>query len=307
METVVVGETSEGIPVHFDRHAFEADHVLVCGRVKPHTVFAGDIESGLMKMMALGLGKHEGAKVCHRAIRDYGFGQVVRSVAAQVIAKCHVVAGLGIVENGYDETARIEAMLPREIEEREKHLLELARQWMPRLPFGMVDLLIVDEMGKDISGSGMDTNVVGRKYHRHEAAAEEFPKVRRIAVRSLTEATHGNAYGIGMAEFCTARLVRQVDQQVTRTNGLTSGSVDAVMLPISFDTDRELLDAALPTIGMAEPRNLKIVWIKNTLQLAEVECSAAYLDEAKRREDLEIASPLRELQFDPAGNLAKFQ
>ena len=255
--------------------------MLVCGRVKPHTDFVGDIESGLMKMMLIGLGKHEGAKIYHRAIQNYSFGQIVRSVAAQVLAKCRIVAGLAIVENGYDETAKIAAVRPEEFEPREKELLVLARKWMPRLPFRMVDILFIDEIGKNISGAGMDTNVVGRKFQMHAAAPDEFPKVKRIVVRGLTEATHGNASGIGMAEFCTTRTVREMDLEFTRINCLTSGHVAAAMMPVDFETDREILDAALPTIGLTEPPDAKILWIRNTLDVAEVECSQVYLDEAR--------------------------
>jgi Lactate racemase N-terminal domain len=306
METVIVCRTPEGIPVHFDRFAYEADHVVLCGRIKPHTNFIGDIESGLMKMMLLGLGKYEGAKIYHRAILDHSFGQIVRSVASEVLSKGHVAAGVGIVENGYDETALLEAIRPSEIEEREKQLLVKAKEWMPRLPFNSVDILIVDEMGKDISGSGLDTNVVGRKYHRHQAAEHEFPKVRRIVVRGLTPASMGNAIGIGMAEFCSTRLVRETNREATWINALASSSVDSVMLPIHFETDREILDAALPTIGLTEPPQAKVLWIKNTLHLAEVECSAAYLPEAREREDLEVLTSPRELPFDEAGNLPDF-
>ena len=199
METVVVCQTVEGFDVHFDRHAFEADHVLVCNRIKPHTGFVGDIESGLMKMMLIGLGKHEGAKIYHRAIQDYSFGQIVRSVAGRVLESCHVVAGLGIVENGYDQTASITAVEPREFEAREKELLILAKKLLPRLPFDRVHLLIIDEIGKNISGTGMDTNVVGRKYQIHEPAPDEFPKVKCILIRGLTAETQGNATGIGLA------------------------------------------------------------------------------------------------------------
>lgn len=297
MDTVEVCRTAEGLPVHFDRLAFEADHVFVCGRIKPHTRFSGEIQSGLMKMMTLGLGKHSGAKAYHGAFQQHGFVPVVRGAAAEILAKCRIVAGLGIVENGYDETARIEAILPQEIEPREMELLKLARDWLPRLPFEEVDVLVVDEMGKDISGSGMDTNVVGRKAHLREPTGDDTPKVRRIVVRALSEASHGNAYGIGMAAFCATRLIQQMDREATRLNGLTSGDLEIVAPPPDFDTDREMLDAALRGDGD------KIVWIKNTLQLAEAECSAAYLDEAKRRDDLEILTPLRELPLDAAGNL----
>ncbi len=303
METAVVCQTAEGFPVHFDKHAYGADHVLVCGRVKPHTDFVGDIESGLMKMMLIGLGKHNGAKVYHGAIQDYSFDRIVRSVGRRVLEQCRIVAGLAVLENGYDQTAKIAAVHAHELEDREKELLVLAKQWMPRLPFPLVDILFIDELGKNISGAGMDTNVVGRKYDDHKAVEHEFPKVKRIVIRSLTEVTHGNASGIGMAEFCTTRAYNQTDQNITRINCLTSGHVSACMMPVAFDTDREILDEALPTIGLTQPPDAKILWIHNTLQLAEVECSRVYLAEAKQRPDLEVISDLRPLPFDARGNL----
>ena len=164
METVIVDRTPQRIPVHFDRHAFECDHVIVAGRVKPHTGFVGEIESGLHKMMLIGLGKHEGAKIYHRAIIDYSFAEIIQAVAAVVLQKCKVLCGVAIVENAYDQTALIEAVPPEKFYDRERELLALARQWMPRLPFKRIGLLIVDEIGKNISGSGMDTNVIGRKF-----------------------------------------------------------------------------------------------------------------------------------------------
>ena len=176
METVVVCRTEEGFPVHFDRYAFEADHVVVCGRVKPHTDFVGEIESGLMKMMLIGLGKHEGAKIYHRAIQDYSFPQILDSVAGEVLERCRIVAGMGIVENAYDETALIAAVAPEHFEAREKELLLKARRWMPRLPFERVDMLFIDEIGKNISGAGMDTNVVGRKFHDHAPPRMSIPR-----------------------------------------------------------------------------------------------------------------------------------
>ena len=304
METVVVCQTAEGIDVHFDRLAFEADHVIVSNRVKPHTGFVGDIESGLMKMMLIGLGKHEGAKVYHRAIKDFSFPQIVRSVAARVLEKCRIAAGLAIVENGYDETAAIVGVAPAEFEAREKELLILAKRLMPRLPFEDVHLLIIDEIGKNISGSGMDTNVVGRKFHVHEAAPDETPKVKRILVRGLTEATHGNATGLGLAEFCTTRALRQVDLQSTRVNCLTAGHVAAAMMPLDFETDREAMEVALSTLGLVAPEDTKIVWIRNTLDLGEVECSAPYWDAARERSDLEILGDPRPMPFDETGNLS---
>lgn len=303
METVVVCQAAEGFPVHFDKHAHGADHVVVCGRVKPHTGFTGDIESGLMKMMLIGLGKHEGAKIYHRAILNYSFGQIVRSVADEILRQCNIVAGVAIVENGYDETAKIAAVAPDEFEQREKELLLLARQWMPKLPFTQADILLVDQIGKNISGSGMDTNVIGRKRNDHRAENGERPQIKRIIVRGLTDATHGNACGIGMAEFCLSRLVEQMDVEATNINALTGGHPTAAMVPIHYETDRDVLDVALPSIGLIEPEDARLMWIRDTLTVSEVECSASYWAAARERDDLEILSDPRPLPFDASGNL----
>ncbi|GIT25397.1 MAG: hypothetical protein CM1200mP41_14410 [Gammaproteobacteria bacterium] len=303
METVIVCDAKEGFPVHFDKNAYGADHVVVCGRVKPHTTFVGDIESGLMKMMLIGLGKYEGAKTYHRAIKDHSFGQIVRSVAKEVLSKCRIVAGLAIVENGYDETARITAVGPNEFEEREKELLVLAKQWMPRLPFKQADLLVVDQIGKNISGSGMDSNVVGRKFLEHRAGDDEWPKVRTIFLRGLTEETHGNATGIGMAEFALTRAVDAMDVAITRRNCITGGSPTGAMIPLHYQTDKEVLEATLPEMGLTAVPDTKVMWIHNTLEVSELECSVAYLNEARQSNEIEILSEPRPLPLDNAGNL----
>lgn len=306
METVIVSQAPEGFPVHIDSHAYAADHTIVCGRVKPHTEMSGDIQSGLMKMLLIGLGKHNGAKIYHRAIHDHDFSRIVRSVAGEVLQKCRIAAGLAIIENGYDETAFIRAVVPAEFEAREIEHLQLAIAHLPRLPFKTADLLIVDEIGKNISGTGMDTNIIGRKFNDHAAVEHEWPKIRRIIVRSLTEETHGNASGIGIAEFCKSGVIRQMDKKITWINALTSGHMSCVMDPLHFETDRELLDTCLPTIGLTEPEDARLLWIKNTLHLSEVECSAAYWDEAQGRSDLEILTPPRALPLDKEGNLPRF-
>jgi hypothetical protein len=302
METVVVCSTPEGIPVHFDRHAFEADHVIVCGRVKPHPTFCGPIESGLMKMILIGLGKCAGAEIYHKAILDLGFDQILNSVASEVLGRCSILAGLAIVENAYDETAQLTAVLPESLIETEKKLLVLAKEWMPRLPFLDVDVLIVDEIGKDISGSGMDLIVVGRKPTIVDDPSA--PKVRRIIVRDLTEATHGNATGMGMATFCTTRFLERVDVEVTRLNSLTGGSPEVAMTPLNYDTDREVVEVSLRTVGRVEPEAAAVTWIRNTICLEEVECSASYWEKASERSDLEILTEPREIVFDEAGNFA---
>lgn len=303
MDTVVVAQADEGFPVYFDRHAHAADHVLVVNRVKPHTDFAGDLESGLTKMLLIGLGKHDGAKIYHRAIHDYSFAQIARSVGERVLSACHIVAGLGIIENAYDETARILAIGPQEFMVREAELLVQAKQWMARLPFDRVDFLIIDEIGKNISGTGLDTNVVGRKFNTHKAMPDEWPKVRRIYVRSLTKESYGNATGIGCAEFCHHNVVEQMDVHATRINCLTSGRISVGMMPFDFPNDRAALEAGLPTVGLAEPPAARLMWIKNTLDLEVVDCGAAYLEEARQRDDLEILGDVRELTFDQSGDL----
>ncbi len=303
VETVVIGQASDGFPLHFDREAFAADGIVVCNRVKPHTGFAGPIESGLMKMLLIGLGKCEGATIYHRAIQDFGFDRVVRGAAAEVLARCRVLAGVGIVENAYEQTARIEAVKPEQFFDRESELLALAKQLMPRLPFQTADVLLIDRIGKEISGTGLDPNVVGRKFNDHKAVADEFPKIKRIAVRDLTEASRGNAIGLGIAEFCRSQLLERIDWSATRLNGLISGHIAAVMTPLDYATDREMLSAALRTIGLAKPPDARLLWISDTLHLGEMECAAAYLDEARQRGELEILTPLRELPFDAKGNL----
>lgn len=303
MSTVVVGQTPQGVSVHFDRRAFAADHVLVFNRVKPHTMFSGPVQSGLIKMMLIGLGKHAGAAVYHPAIRLHGFEQIAQSAAGEIFAKCNILAGLAVVENSLEQTAVIKALHPEEFFSQEPLLLAEAERLMPRLPFDDVDLLLVDRIGKEISGTGMDTNVIGRKFNDHAAVADERTRVRRIAVRALSEATKGNALGIGIAEFCLARAVRAADFEITRLNTAASGHASAAEPPPACETDREMLAAAIADLHPPDPPAIKLLWIADTKNLAELECSAAYLSEAQARDDLKIISDLRPLPFDEWGNL----
>ncbi len=303
METVIVDRTPQGIPVHFDKHASLADHVFIVGRVKPHTGFVGDVESGLHKMMLIGLGKHEGAKIYHRAIADYSFMEIITAVAASVIARCRVAGGLAIVENAYDETALIEAVPPVRFLEREKELLKLAIQWLPRLPFTVADLLIIDQIGKNISGTGLDTNVVGRKYNDHAGTDRDPVRCKRIFVRGLTEETHGNATGIGISEFTNQRTADAIDRKITAINCITGLHPTAAMIPIAYETDREAISQALHTCGLVEPPHAKVIQIKDTLHLADVLVSEVYLDALSGRSDLERLSEPEEMAFDAHGNL----
>ena len=303
METVIVDSTPQGIPVHFDRHAFESDHVVVCGRVKPHTGFVGEIESGLHKMMLIGLGKHEGAKIYHRAIMDFSFTEIIQAVAGVVLEKCSIVAGLAIVENAYDDTALLEAVAPDNFLSREKELLKLAVDWLPAIPFAQVDLLIVDRIGKNISGSGMDTNVIGRKFNDHKATSNDNVDCKRIHVRGLTQETHGNACGLGMAEFTNSRCADSVNHEITRINCITGGHPTAGAVPLTYENDRMAIAAALQTVGLVEPEDARVVQIRDTLHLSELMISEAYRDSIHATDNLEVIGEASAMEFDQDGFL----
>jgi hypothetical protein len=303
MEVVQLGSTPEGWPVFLDKNASQADHIGVIGRVKPHTNYAGPIESGLMKMMMIGLGKRHGAAHYHRVLLEQPYDPVVRAVGRLMRAKAPIAFGLCTVENGYDETAHLEACLPADFEPVEERLLVKAKEWLGRLPFHEADLLIIDEIGKDISGSGMDTNVVGRKRALRTETVLDQPDMRFIFVRGLTEHTHGNACGIGFSNFVTTRLVKGMDYNVTRINCVTAGYPEGANIAVHYDTDREVIDTALSIIGTRNPDQARVMHIKNTLMLAEVEVSEACLKDLKPRTDFDVLKGPYELAFDAQGNM----
>jgi Lactate racemase N-terminal domain len=301
METTQVGETPQGIPVFLDNYALEADHVVVVNRVKPHTDFDGDIESGLCKMMAIGLGKHTGAIQYHRANIKHGYYTVITNVSRVVRANCKILFGLGIVENAYDETAVIEAMLTPEIENSERRLLAIAKSSLARIPFDQGDVLVVDEMGKNISGAGMDTNVIGRNVSQRERAPVK-PWFTRIFVRDLSEESYGNAVGIGLADLVSRRLVNKIDYKPTYINAITSTNVEAARVPVTFDTDREAMETAFSTCGNSIEA-CRMIWIKNTLKLDQFIATEALLDEIGSKPHLKVLERLGELPFDGKGDL----
>jgi hypothetical protein len=304
MDVVQVGEAL-GLPVWLDRYASEADWIGVINRVKPHTDFKGVIESGIFKMMTIGLGKHRGAIQGHRANIRHRYENVILAVGREMVKKARIAFGLGIVENGYDETAKVEAFLPRDIEAGERALLKEAKSWMARLPFDPIDLLIVDEMGKDISGAGMDSNVIGRHGTFFEPQFGT-PKITFIVVCDLTAHTYGNAVGIGNANFTTRRLAEKIDWNATHINALTACAPDAAKLPPVFDTDRDAVAVALSCLGLERVEDARVVRIKNTLRLAEVEASEALLAEVGKRDDLRQISGPAPLAFDATGRLLPF-
>lgn len=303
MDTQVLGTTSAGVDVHVDALAMKADHIILVNRIKPHTRIIGPYESGLVKMMLIGLGKHKGAAEYHRAMTRQRFDEIVAEAAPMILAHTRLLMGLAIVENAFDEVAHIEAIEADQILNREPELLELARRKMPRLPFEEADLVIIDRIGKNISGTGLDTNVVGRKTNDKVAGPNEWPKVQQIYVRGLTPETKGNASGIGIAEYCRSEVVREMDVEVTRINCFTALHVSAAAIPVHYETDREVLEIAVDQAGRSRLVDFRCVWIPDTLHLGEVWCSEAYWDEALKREDLEVEFEPRALRWSEAGNL----
>lgn len=280
IETVRLGElaieTGSGpilYPVRFDRHAFESDHVFLVNRIKSHTRFSGPIESGLLKMLMIGLANPEGAGAYHRAVSDDRFSTVIRQVADYLCGKISVLGGLGIVENGEGRTGRLRALALPDLPAGEAELLVTAKSWTPRLPLDDLDLLFVRKIGKNISGTGMDANVIGRKHDDHKAVGGETPRIRCIAVCGLTGESAGNANGIGMAEFCLRSMLPEIDWQKTRFNAMTANHVSAAMVPLDFETESEIIEAAWLTLGRPDPASLRIVWIDDTLHLEEITAS----------------------------------
>ena len=302
METVEIGRMSWGFPVLVDKNASEADHIVLVNRIKPHTNFRAHVESGLMKMLVIGLGKHQGAIMAHRAAVDVGLPKAIPEVARFSLSKLPILFGLGMLENVRHQTAKVEAMLPEALEKTEARLLTEAWTLLGRIPFEFLHLLIVDELGKEISGTGMDPNVIGRMYLSPNEEPKS-PRYIRILVRDLTEKTAGNAVGMGLADFSTRRLADKINFQIHYTNALTGLSPMRSKMPIIFETDRDAIEGALKTIGLTEPPDAKVARIKNTLDLEYLCVSDALLPEVKERTDLEIVSGPHAFEFTAQGDL----
>lgn len=302
MDVVEIGTSRFGFPVLVDKHAAEADGIIVINRIKPHTEFEGPIESGLMKMMAIGMGKHKGCFQVHKQTVQYGYRDVIPEIGGVILEKLPILFGIGIVENIYDETALISAIPSSGFMEEEEKLLLEAKRLMARLPFDKIDVLIVDKMGKNISGTGMDTNVIGRIMFIGEKEPEH-PEITRVVVLDLTAEAHGNAVGVGLADYTTQRLIDKTDQAVTAINCITAMSPEKGRLPIALKTDKEAVEAALDTIGAIDPEKARLIHIKNTLEIGELDVSGAFLEEVGGRKDLKLIKESGPLSFDKLGNL----
>ncbi len=294
METVILGETPSGAPVHLNRVAIEADGIVVINRAKLHTAFHGPVESGMCKMVAVGLGKKNGAETMHK----YGLGGVITETFRTVRDTTgKILFGVGILENAFDETFDIRVAAPEAFEEVDHALLERCRELIPRIPVREFDILIVDEMGKNISGTGMDTNIIGfwRRF-----GGEKIPDYKTLIVRDLTEASHGNAMGIGFADLIPRRLFEKIDLKATYTNGIASNTWSIVRIPITLENDRECIAVALEKLSSGPAR---VIRIRNTLALDALQVSESLLDTLSGRPDIEVRGEPEEMTFDSGGNL----
>jgi hypothetical protein len=303
METEEIGFSEDSVPVYMDKNALAADHIVVVNRIKSHTKFKAPIESGLMKMMAIGMGKLKGAELYHKAAVQHTFFKIITDAARLVLTKAPVICAVGILENAYGQTAKIKAIKNVDIENKEKELLLESKKMMAKLPFNEIDLLIIDEMGKDISGVGIDPNITGR--NRDMLGVFPHPtKVKRLFVRDLTKRSKGNATGIGLADITTKRLVDKIDFTATYKNCITGISLEKGAVPMYFENDREAIAVALGSIGLIPAAQSKIVRIKNTLRVDTAEVSEAYAEMFQRRSDLEIISGPNAMVFDGENNLS---
>ena len=308
MEVKSLGQADDGQEVPWSYEALAADGVVVINRIKPHTDFAGPMGSGLTKMLVVGLGKHAGASAYHAAALKLGYEAALTRLAKVVFERAPVLGGVAIVENAMHDSARVEVLAADVISQRELELCAEAATMMPALPFDEIDLLIVDQIGKNISGTGMDTNTIGRSVHGYHLMPEHAaakPFIWRIFVRGLTPETHGNAIGIGLAEATTKRLVAEVDAAALRTNVLTSRAVQCAKLPMDFETDAEAILAMLASLPDSDPAKARVVRIRDTLSLGTLEVSAALDAEVAAHPAVEPLGQVEPMQFDESGNLAE--
>ena len=301
METEIVGHLDDGTPVHMDKNAAHADGIVVINRIKPHTAFRGPTESGLTKMLAIGIGKINGASTYHQHGMDL-FPTLLPKICDVNINARNILFGVGIVENAFDQTAVIEIIPAEQIQEKEPALQLLAKQNMPKLNFSKIDVLVIDEMGKNISGAGFDPNITGR--NRRAVEWSNGLHVKKIVVLSITPESHGNATGIGGADTTTMRLYRDIDISATYANVITSMNLDGAAIPIIMNSDKDAIALAIRTVVKTKPEDCRVVRIKNTLSLGEIEVSQNMIDEVQKNPDLfKIISGAQEWEFDSDNNL----
>ncbi len=301
LEVVSLGKTADGIEAFMDKQAYDSAGVMLVGRVKWHTDFAGKIESGLFKMMAIGLGKFAGAQRYHSYAYRLGLEHVIRSVGRQVLASGKVLGGLAILEDAGHNTAKLDAVPVEVMEQREQENLALVKSWMAKVPFDL-DILTLDEIGKNISGAGMDTKVVNRGVNGEYNPWPDTPRFQRIFLRDLSALTYNSAVGLGMADVVHDRLVNRINWEPTIINSLTANTPAAIRTPVHFPTDRECLERFWPTVGKQDLSQVTFGWIRNSSELARLAISENLRREIEARPDLEIESTV-DFEFDESGDL----
>lgn len=301
LEVVSLGCTADGIEAFMDKTAYDADGVMLVNRVKWHTDFAGKIESGLFKMMAIGLGKFAGAQRYHTYAYNLGLEKVIRTVGRQLLGSGKILGGLAILEDANHHTAQLTAVRVEEMEQKEEELLVTAKSWMGRIPFNL-DILVLDEIGKTISGAGMDTKVVNRSVQGQYNPWDTAPKLERLFVRGISEHSYGNGVGLGMADVIHERLLKQIDWNPTRINSLTASTPAAIRTPVYFPTDRMCLEKIAPTVGKLNMTDVTVGWIKNSLELGSIALTANLRPQIEANPNLEIVDELA-WPFDAHGDL----
>ncbi|MGG0409987.1 lactate racemase domain-containing protein [Peribacillus simplex] len=294
MEVIKLDELPNGLPVYIDKLAYESDKIIVINRIKPHTAFRGPVESGLMKMITIGLGKQKGAEAAHAYSFKY-MAEHVPEMAKISLTKAPIIFGLATIENAYDKPAKIVAVPAEELEEVEPGLLLEAKSLMPKIHFDSIDVLIVNELGKDISGDGMDPNITGNFATPYATGG---PEVKRTVVLGLTEKTHGNANGIGMADMTTKAVMNEIEWEKGYANALTSTVTDVVKLPMFLDTQELAVKAAVKTCNAFDLNKVRVVRIKNTLEIGEIWISESMMEEALKNKNIELLSEPEELALD---------
>lgn len=307
MEIEKVGELDDGVEIFISRTALEADGIFPVSRIKPHTDFKGEIESGILKMLAIGLGNQKGAEMIHWHRYD-GYHRILPEAGKLIIEKTNVVLGLAVLENAYHQTASIHVLEPGAFYQSEKQLLEKAKELLPRLPFNDVDVLVVDEIGKNISGVGMDTNVTGRFWMEGESDPKA-PRIKKIAVLDLTPETHGNAIGLGLADLTTKRVFEKIDHHQTYVNCLTQGSGETGKIPPYLPNDRDAIATAIRISRPVDPKDARVIRIRNTQDMETIYISEALIKEFHEKPEmaksLQIIEEPSELQFDVLGYLTR--
>jgi hypothetical protein len=302
METVELGTVFGEVPVHFSADAMGMAHAISLNRIKPHTKFKAPLESGLLKMLCVGMGKHQGALAWHHFALKYGFFELLLAMGEAVIERSNYRFGIGVVENAWDEPIAIEAVPAFRTRERETALLEMAKANFPRLPIREVDVLIIEDIGKEVSGAGMDPNVTGRGYDLKESNFSGNFRATRLAILKLTQNTAGNAIGLGNADFITEKVFEALDYEKTVMNALTSTSIRKAFIPVRLPTEEKAIQACFTTIGPIAPETVRAIIIKNTRKLSEFLASSALRPELEKLSNVRLSANAP-LQFDSRGNL----